>query len=208
MSSNSESENSSSNDPTIDSNTDANAVAERAGSGTPEDLARQRALPTSNSAAGDAPSVAPTMRLTRAGLLFSLAAMVGAGLGVYALFPESVGGPSLPVRVMLDRQPVETADGSGAVVTEVVVVTNLTDHPIPKLSVDVNGQYLLFRDSPLKIQETLVLPLRVFTDKRSSQRFNPDKYDVEDVVVTGQLPSGARGVTQFLFENEQLVDTK
>lgn len=204
MSSNSESENSSSNDPTIDSN----AVAESAGSGTPEDLARQRALATSNSAAGDAPSVAPTMRLTRAGLLFSLAAMVGAGLGVYALFPESVGGPSLPVRVTLDRQPVETADGSGAVVTEVVVVTNLTDHPIPKLSVDVNGQYLLFRDSPLKIQETLVLPLRVFTDKRSSQRFNPDKYDVEDVVVTGQLPSGARGVTQFLFENEQLVDTK
>lgn len=208
MSFNPESETPSLNDPAIESKTDATPVTESETNESAEDLARQRPLPTSDSKRGDAPSVAPTMRLTRAGLLLSLASMVGAGLGVYALFPESVGGPSLPVRVMLDRQPVETADGSGAVVTEVVVVTNLTDHPIPKLSVDVNGQYLLFRDSPLKIKETLVLPLRVFTDKRSSQRFNPDKYDVEDVVVTGQLPSGARGVTQFLFENEQLVETK
>ena len=208
MSSNSERETSSSDDPTIDSNTDADAVTESVGTEVPEELARKEAVTASTASRGDAPSVAPTMRLTRAGLLFSLAAMVGAGLGVYALFPESVGGPSLPVRVTLDRQPVETANGSGAVVTEVVVVTNLADHPIPKLSVDVNGQYLLFRDSPLKIEEALVLPLRVFTDKRSSQRFNPEKYDVEDVTVTGQLPSGARGVTQFLFEDDQLIETK
>lgn len=128
--------------------------------------------------------------------------MVATGLSVYALFPESVDGPSLPVAVHLDRQPVETANGTGAVVTEVVVISNLSDHDIPKLTLDINGQYLLFRDSPLGRGETLVLPQRVFTDKRSSQRFNPSKYAVEDVLVTGQLPSGARGVTKFAFEHE------
>jgi hypothetical protein len=145
------------------------------------------------------PSVAPTLRLSRLGLVLSLSAMVVAGLSVYALFPESVGGPSLPVEVRLDSQPVETANGSGAVVTEVVVVTNLTEFEIPRLSLDINGQYLLFRDSPLGKGQTLVLPQRVFTDKRSSQRFNPSKYDIEDVTVSGQLPSGARGVTKIEF---------
>ena len=82
------------------------------------------------------------------------------------------------------------------------MVRNLADHPIPRLSIDINGQYLLFRDSPLNVAEELVLPQQVFTDKRSSYRFDPSQYDVEDIVVTGQLPSGARGVTKFEFHNE------
>ena len=65
------------------------------------------------------------------------------------------------------------------------------------MPININGQYLLFRDSPLKPREELVLPQRIFTDKRSSARFNPSKYPVEEVTVTGQLPSGARGLTHF-----------
>jgi hypothetical protein len=145
------------------------------------------------------PNIAPTLQLSRLGLILSLLAMVAVGLSVYALFPESVGGPSLPVEVRLDRQPVEAANGRGAVLTEVVVVSNLTEFDIPRLSLDINGQYLLFRDSPLGKGQTLVVPQRVFTDKRSSQRFNPSKYDIEDITVTGQLPSGARGVTKIEF---------
>jgi hypothetical protein len=133
-------------------------------------------------------------------LILSLLAMVLTGLVVYSLFPEQVGGPPLPVEVRLDRRPVETVGGRGAVVAEVVVVKNLADHPIPRLSLDINGQYLLFRESPLAVAEELVLPQQVFTDKRSSQRFDPSRYDVEEVVVTGQLPSGARGVSTFEFE--------
>lgn len=148
------------------------------------------------------PSVAPTLRLSRRGLILCLIAMVGVGLGVYSLFPSSVGGPSLPVDVTLDRRMVETVGGQGAIATEVVVIRNLADHPIPRLSIDINGQYLLFRDSPLNVAEELVLPQRVFTDKRSSYRFDPSQYDVEEVVVTGQLPSGARGVTKFEFQHE------
>lgn len=146
-------------------------------------------------------SIAPTLQLSRRGLILSLAAMVGVGLSVYALFPESVGGPSLPVEVELDQQPVETASGDGALMTEVVIIRNLADHEIPRLTLDINGQYLLLRDSPLAAGETLILPQRIFTDKRSSARFNPSKYDVEDVTVTGQLPSGSRGVIQFEFEH-------
>jgi hypothetical protein len=119
------------------------------------------------------------------------------------MFPESVGGPPLPVEVTLDRRLVEALGGRGAIVTDVVVVRNLAEFPIPRLSLDIKGQYLLFRDSPLEVAQELVVPQQIFTDKRSSQRFNPTRYDVEDVVATGQLPSGARGVSKFDFENGQ-----
>ncbi len=150
----------------------------------------------------DPPKVAPTLKLSRRGLVFSLLAMIVAGLCVYASFPESVGGPSLPVEVRLDRKPVPTLGGQGAVMTEVVVVKNLAGHEIPKLTLEVNGQYLLYRDPPLAKDEELVLPLRVFTDKRSSQRYNPTKYPPTEVIVTGQLPSGSRGLSQFPFDAE------
>ena len=150
---------------------------------------------------GGAAKVAPTLQLSRTGLILSLLAMVTAGLGVYALFPESVGGPPLPVEVLVESQPVETTSGLGAVVTEVVVVKNTSESEIPKLTIEINGQYLIIQDKPLSIGETLVLPQSIFTDKRSSQRFNPGKYDVADVTVTGQLPSGARGVSKFEYEH-------
>ena len=148
-------------------------------------------------------NVAPTLQLSRRGLILCLLAMVVVGLTVYSLFPESVGGPPLPVDVQLDSQPVETTSGMGAVLTEVVVVRNLSDHEIPKLTLEINGQYLLYQDPPLAVGESLVLPQRVFTDKRSSQRFDPSKYAVDEVKVTGQLPSGARGVTTFEFHGNQ-----
>ncbi|QDT06530.1 hypothetical protein K227x_49400 [Rubripirellula lacrimiformis] len=147
----------------------------------------------------DDPKIAPSLKLTRTGLVVSLSAMALVGLIVYSIFPSQVGGPPLPVEVTLDHQPVATTSGGGAMVTEVVVIRNLSDHEIPRLTIDINGQYLLLQNSPLKVGETLTLPQRVFTDKRSSQRFDPSKYDVEGVVVTGQLPSGARGVSEFLF---------
>ena len=154
---------------------------------------------------GESPrNVAPSLQLSRRGLVLSLLAMAACGLGVYSLFPESVGGPALPVTIGLDHQPVETVDGA-AVLTPVVIVSNPNPFDIPKLTLEINGQYLLFRDSPLESEESLVLPQKVFTDKRSSQRFNPDRYSVQDVVVTGQLPGGARGVSKFEFEGGRAV---
>ncbi|MGB0759198.1 MAG: hypothetical protein ACPHJ3_13285 [Rubripirellula sp.] len=146
-------------------------------------------------------AVAPRLHLSQRGLCICLFLMVAAGLSVYAMFPERVGGPPLPVSVELGEGAVPTADGAGNVLTEVIVLTNLTDHPIPRFSIEINDQYLLIRDAPLAAGERLELPQRVFTDKRSNHRFNPIKYPVEAVTLTGQLPSGARGVTRFLFED-------
>ena len=148
------------------------------------------------------PRVAPTLQLSRRGLVLCLLAMIGVGLSVYAMFPASVGGPSLPVNVELDVQAVAVETGGGAVMTEGLVIKNLKDHPIGRLSIEINGQYLLFRESPLQGLETLVLPQRIFTDKRSSARLDPIKYPVQEVVVTGQLPSGARGLSQFEFDSD------
>lgn len=153
------------------------------------------------------------MQLTRKGMILAFAAMIGLGLAVYGTFPDSVGGPPLPVSVELTKAPVETPTNSapnaggataagGQFVTDVLAVTNPNDFDIGRLTVDINGQYLYLQNGPLLAGETLIAPLRMFTDKRSSQRYRPDKYPPEDVVVTGQLPSGARGVTKFdLIEN-------
>ncbi|KAA5547136.1 hypothetical protein FYK55_01595 [Roseiconus nitratireducens] len=144
--------------------------------------------------------VAPSMRLSRLGLIVAFAVMIAAGLAVYALFPASVGGPSLPVAVSIDRDAVTMPGGQGAVLTPVVRVTNQADFPLGRLTIELNGQYLLMQASPLPAGESIVLPQEIFTDKRSSQRFNPGRYRVEEVVVTGQLPSNARGVSKFEFE--------
>jgi len=157
-------------------------------------------MSTEQETAPSQPSIAPTFRLSSRGLTIALFTMVAVGLGVYAIFPESVGGPPLPVTVSLSRQAVETTGGQGALLTEVIVIENGADHELKRVSIEINRQYLFFQKRPLAAGEKLILPQRIFTDKRSSQRFNPTKYDVGDVVVTGQLPSGSRGVTKFEFE--------
>ncbi|MEM9589688.1 MAG: hypothetical protein AAGA03_20565, partial [Planctomycetota bacterium] len=83
---------------------------------------------------------------------------------------------------------------------EVIVITNTSDHVINRVTADINGQYFLYRDSPLKIGERLVVPQRIFKTK-SNQIYDPKKYPVKDVTVTGQLPSGARGVTEVKFDD-------
>lgn len=151
---------------------------------------------------------APTLRLTRTGLIACLSAMVIGGLSVYSLFPEQVGGPPLPVNVRVELQPVETTSGVGALMTEVVVVENLIDDEIRKLSIDINGQYLYIQNSPLAANEVLVMPQRAFTDKRSHTRFDPVKYPIEDIVVAGQLPNSSRGVSKFEFDKESKSESE
>lgn len=148
------------------------------------------------------PSIAPTARLSRRGLVLGLITMAGLGLSVYAMFPDAVGGPALPVTARVERQPVETQGGGVAVLTDVVVIENQADHEIKRLAIEINDQYLLFQQAPLSVGESLVLPLRVFTDKRSSQRYDPSRYPAEKILVRGQLPSGSRGVSVFDVADE------
>lgn len=144
--------------------------------------------------------VAPTSRLSRSALIAAFGVMIAIGLGVYGLFPDSIGGPALPVTVSLEEAPVETTAGNIAVLTKVVTVKSDFDQPIKNLAIELNGDYVMMQASPLAPGEKLVLPLSVFTAKRSSRRFDPSQQVVDDVIVRGQLPSNARGVSKFEFE--------
>ena len=145
--------------------------------------------------------VAPTSRLSRTALVSAFGLMIAIGLGVYSLFPDSIGGPPLPVTVSLEEAPVETTAGNIAMLTQVVSVTSDFDQPIKNLAIELNGDYVMMQSSPLAPGEKLVLPLSVFTAKRSSRRFDPQRQAVEDVIVRGQLPNNARGVSKFEFES-------
>ena len=121
------------------------------------------------------PRTAPGLRLSRRGLTLCLVTMAVAGISVYAMFPASVGGPPLPVAVSLDRQPMETTGGQGAMLAEVVVVENKADCELRRISIEINGQYLLFQNSPLTVGAKLVFPQSIFTDKKKQPTFQPDQ---------------------------------
>jgi hypothetical protein len=125
--------------------------------------------------------------------------MISVGLGVYALCPSSIDGPPLPVKVTLDEAPMETVGGNVALLTKVVTITSDLDQPIKNMTILLNGHYWMSQASPLQPGESLTLPLEVFTDKRSSRRFDPEIQQVSEVLVRGQLPNKSRGVSKFEF---------
>ncbi len=145
--------------------------------------------------------LAPTPKLSGTALtiaLLTVSILPLAGISLYATLYGRAAEKPLPVEVQLDRQLVIDESGQGGLVTDVVVIKNLSEHPIPNLTVDLNGQYFLYRDSPLGENETLVLPQAIFMTK-ANQRFTPGRYPITDVTVTGRLPSNARGVTEVAF---------
>lgn len=153
---------------------------------------------------GISPAIKPTATLPGWGLFAVLGSIAMVGIGVYSLFPESVGGPPLPIDVEVKTTLVDAAvggpqAGSVKLSSEVVELTNQSDQSIAHLTVIINGHYQLARQSPIEAGETLTLPQSIFTDKRSSRRFNPTLIDVDKVVVRGQLPSGTRGVSVYRF---------
>jgi hypothetical protein len=150
---------------------------------------------------GSAISVAPTVKLSARGFLIALACMAAFGLSIFSLFPDSVGGPPLPVKVVVEKTMVETVGGMGKMPTDCVIVTNISNGPIAHLVVVINGLYRLDRQAPIAPNESLTMPLSIFTDKRSSRRFDPTTYEVTKVVCNGQLPKGTRGVSVFWMKD-------
>ncbi|SRR6056297_1029875 len=119
-------------------------------------------------------------------------------LFVYAIFYGRGHDKALPVKVSLDRRPVAVVGGEGAMMTDVLIVENLTDDELPRVTLDLNGQYYLYRDKPLGPREELVLPQEIFKTK-SNLMFVPGRYPITEVNVTAQLPGGARGVAEVQF---------
>lgn len=146
--------------------------------------------------------IAPVTELSSRGLMLALAAtclVPLCGLTVYAAFFGRAADRPLPVVVEVANRPIERADGRGSILDHVIVVTNTADFDIPNVTADLNGQYFLYRDSPLMAGESIVIRQSIFATK-ANQMFVPGRYPITDVTITGKLPSGGRGVTEVLFD--------
>ncbi len=150
----------------------------------------------------DVPQVAPVTRLSPRMLtilLVSSCLIPLIGLSVYAAFFGRASDAPLDVEVFVGKEPVEAFGSQGAILTEVVAIKNVTGHELPNLTVDLNGQYFLHRQSPVAADERLVLPQQIFATK-SNQRWVPGAYPLKEITVTAKLPSGRRGVKIVTFE--------
>lgn len=144
----------------------------------------------------DAAGVAPTLRLSPRALttLLLLTCLIPLiTLSAYATFFGKARDATLDVDVVIGKEPVEAIGGQGAILADVLVIENKTDHDLPNLTVDINGQYFLHRQSPIGPGERLVLPQQIFATK-SNQRWMPGRYPITEINVTAKLPSGRRGV--------------
>lgn len=156
------------------------------------------------SGAGAAPRLRPEPKLTGRGLFVALGLACLLPLGGLTIYAVLVGGAfdkPLPVEVRVDRLPVPLPESDTQVVADVVVLKNLADFDIPRVTIDLNGQYFLHRDAPLKAGEELVLPQSIFCTK-SNQRWEPGAYPLTEINVTGQLPSRSRGVLELELDPE------
>ncbi|TWU43746.1 hypothetical protein Q31b_12760 [Novipirellula aureliae] len=146
-------------------------------------------------------SIAPVPQLSSKAFTLALLAVCIiplAGLTLYATLYGRAAEKKLPVEVAIEQRVLPMPSGERGALVDVVVIKNLADFDIPNVTIDLNGQYFLYRDPPLAKAETLVLPQSVFMTK-SSQRFAPGRYPITEVTVTGKLPSNARGVTEMHF---------
>jgi hypothetical protein len=141
-------------------------------------------------------SIAPAPRLSGRGftMLLILTCFIPLfGLTIYATFFGKATDANLPVAIGIGREPVEAMGGQGAILTEVVWLESQFDTDLPNVTIDLNGQYFLYRQSPLAAGERLVLPQQIFSTK-SNQRWVPGRYPITEVNVTAKLPSGRRAI--------------
>ncbi len=146
-------------------------------------------------------SLAPARKLTARqffSLLLLMCFLPLTGLTCYAVFFGRARDVILDVEVGIGKEPIPTADASGAILTDVVWIKSLYDHELLNVTIDLNGQYFLYRQSPLQAGERLVLPQQIFSTK-SNQRFKPGRYPITEINVTGKLPSGRRAVKTATF---------
>ncbi|SMP46983.1 hypothetical protein SAMN06265222_102216 [Neorhodopirellula lusitana] len=146
-------------------------------------------------------SIAPAPRLSSRGLFVSLAMVCLLPLitlSAYAVLYGKASEHSLPVDVLVDRRLLPTIQGTSQMLDDVVVIRNQAEFEITNVTVNLNGQYFLYQDKPLAIGEELVVRQAAFATK-SSQRWVPGRYPIDEITVTGKLPSGARGVTEVNF---------
>ncbi len=146
-------------------------------------------------------SMAPVPKLSKWGfslILLATCLLPLAALTAYAVWFGRAADVPLPVIVGIGREPVEAVGGRGAVLADVITVENRSSDELPNMTININGQYFLYRQSPLRVGERLVLPQSIFMTK-SNQPWVPGRYPITEVNVTGKLPSGRRGIRVQTF---------
>ncbi|EMI52331.1 hypothetical protein [Rhodopirellula sallentina] len=178
-----------------------NPASTSAESTPPEPTESTPSTDIDQSAYEDPRSIAPVAQLSARGLFIALGAVCLfplITLSVYAVIFGKASEHKLPVSVLIDRRPLPTQDGNKRLLEDVVVIENEADFEIPNITVNLNGQYFLYQDKPLAAGEELVVRQAAFATK-SNQRWVPGRYRLDDITVTGKLPSGARGVTEVQY---------
>jgi len=148
-------------------------------------------------------SIAPAPRLT--GRVFTLLLVLTCfvpliGLSAYAAFFGRASDAVLPVEIGIGKEPIQAMGGQGAILTDVVWLVSEFGADLPNVTIDINGQYFLYRQAPLAAAERLVLPQQIFSTK-SNQRWVPGRYPITEINVTAKLPSGRRAVKTLKFES-------
>lgn len=147
-------------------------------------------------------STRPEPKLSGRGLTIALLTACFLPLFALSIYAMIVGGAfdkPLPVTVEVDRRPLPVVNGEAAMMDDVLVITNEADFDIPRLTIDINGQYFLHQDKPLRAKEQLVVRQAAFATK-ANQFWVPGNYPITEINVTGQLPSKARGVLEVNFD--------
>lgn len=78
-----------------------------------------------------------------------------------------------------------------------LTIKNLTDSDWKNLSIELNEQFFSSEPTGIPASQTLSIPLEAFVARNGSVRFPVGDRVIHLVTVFAQIPSGARGVSEF-----------
>lgn len=130
-------------------------------------------------------------------IALSILIPVGYALGL-ALWMRKIPEPPLDAMVRIDSMWIEPrGQGQAQRLVPAISVKNVTPQAWRNLSIGLNKQFYAQEPKGIPAGESITLPLEAFVARNGSVRFSPDQLDLRHVTVFAQIPSGARGVSEF-----------
>ncbi|MCU0716612.1 MAG: hypothetical protein MUD03_10845 [Pirellula sp.] len=135
-------------------------------------------------------------RIQLAILMFTLiAGPIACGLVLYSMSPK-LGEPPLPALIKFQSEWIGD-EGTNRRLVPCIVIKNDSAGELGKLSVGLNEQFYSTGNRVLQAGEQASIPLESFIARNGSVRFPVGLRVIEQVTVFGQLPSGARGISEY-----------
>lgn len=128
-------------------------------------------------------------------MLTLIAVPIACGLLLYALTPK-LGEPPLPALIKFQSEWIGNEEVNRRLVP-CIVIKNDSDGELGKLSIGLNKQFYSTGNRILQSGEQTSIPLESFIARNGSVRFPVGQRVIEQVTVFGQLPNGARGVSEY-----------